>query len=266
MVSPTSRHAALIAAVVALAFEELAERPEAGPQLTGGGEVDARGAPDRPRRGARPSASPERTRRPTTIGAARRDSAWSSTTPSPATTIRSGRQLAERAQALGVHLQPKVEVELKDIALRLVAAGIGDTYLPSAAPAPTTPRASTALHPRALRHIRNHYPPWDAASARCARAPTELEAHMRAVAGEYRPVTLSKRRSLLSGALDPRSHLARHQLDLPSLVAQRPEVDALASRRGVAGEKMPRSAPRGRRRAGPEARRDLDSIAARGPR
>src|SRR5215208_2081378 len=42
------------------------------------------------------------------------------------------RQLAERAQALGIRLRPKVEVELKDIALRLVAAGIGDTYLPSA--------------------------------------------------------------------------------------------------------------------------------------
>lgn len=42
------------------------------------------------------------------------------------------RQLAERAQALGVRLQPKVEVELKDIALRLVAAGVGDTYLPRA--------------------------------------------------------------------------------------------------------------------------------------
>ncbi len=42
------------------------------------------------------------------------------------------RQLAERAQALGLRLQPKVEVELKDIALRLVAAGIGDTYLPRA--------------------------------------------------------------------------------------------------------------------------------------
>jgi DNA-binding transcriptional LysR family regulator len=40
------------------------------------------------------------------------------------------RQLAERAQALGVRLRPKVEVELKDIALRLVAAGVGDTYLP----------------------------------------------------------------------------------------------------------------------------------------
>jgi DNA-binding transcriptional LysR family regulator len=42
------------------------------------------------------------------------------------------RQLAERAQARGVRLQPKVEVELKDLALRLVAAGLGDTYLPSA--------------------------------------------------------------------------------------------------------------------------------------
>jgi DNA-binding transcriptional LysR family regulator len=42
------------------------------------------------------------------------------------------RQLAERAQALGVRLELKVEVELKDVALRLVAAGIGDTYLPSA--------------------------------------------------------------------------------------------------------------------------------------
>ena len=51
------------------------------------------------------------------------------------------RQLAERAQALGLRLQPKVEVELKDIALRLVAAGIGDTYLPSAyTHAPVLPR------------------------------------------------------------------------------------------------------------------------------
>ena len=42
------------------------------------------------------------------------------------------RQLAERAQARGLRLRPKVEVELKDLALRLVAAGVGDTYLPSA--------------------------------------------------------------------------------------------------------------------------------------
>jgi DNA-binding transcriptional LysR family regulator len=42
------------------------------------------------------------------------------------------RQLAERAQALGIRLRPRVEVELKDIALSLVAAGVGDTYLPTA--------------------------------------------------------------------------------------------------------------------------------------
>ncbi len=42
------------------------------------------------------------------------------------------RQLVERAQALGLRLVPRVEVELKDIALRLVAAGVGDTYLSSA--------------------------------------------------------------------------------------------------------------------------------------
>lgn len=42
------------------------------------------------------------------------------------------RQLAERAQALGLRLRPRVEVEMKDVALRLVAAGVGDTYLPSA--------------------------------------------------------------------------------------------------------------------------------------
>ena len=42
------------------------------------------------------------------------------------------RQLAERAQALGVRLRPHVEVELIDFALRLVADGLGDTYLPSA--------------------------------------------------------------------------------------------------------------------------------------
>jgi DNA-binding transcriptional LysR family regulator len=40
------------------------------------------------------------------------------------------RQLAERAQALGARLEPRVEVELADTALALAAAGIGDTYVP----------------------------------------------------------------------------------------------------------------------------------------
>lgn len=42
------------------------------------------------------------------------------------------RQLAERAQAAGVALAPRVEVEDVETALQLVAAGVGDTYLQSA--------------------------------------------------------------------------------------------------------------------------------------
>ena len=42
------------------------------------------------------------------------------------------RQLIERAQADGLELRPRVEVEHMDLALRLVAEGVGDTYLPSA--------------------------------------------------------------------------------------------------------------------------------------
>jgi DNA-binding transcriptional LysR family regulator len=42
------------------------------------------------------------------------------------------RQLAERAQADGVELRPRVEVEHLDLALSLVAGGVGDTFLPSA--------------------------------------------------------------------------------------------------------------------------------------
>jgi hypothetical protein len=74
------------------------------------------------------------------------------------------RQLAERAQALGVRLQPKVEVELKDIALR-IAAGVGDTYLPSAyTHAPYYPAVLPEgpdhrfVQPGALRHVRCRHP------------------------------------------------------------------------------------------------------------
>ena len=77
------------------------------------------------------SADPDRTREPATIERL-------ATTPLIFYDAESAdddpirRQLAERAQALGLRLVPKVEVELKDIALRLVADGIGDTYLPTA--------------------------------------------------------------------------------------------------------------------------------------
>lgn len=77
------------------------------------------------------SASSERTRRPVTIEQlVARPLVFYDAESADRDPIR--RQLAERAQALGLRLQPKVEVELKDIALRLVAAGIGDTYLPRA--------------------------------------------------------------------------------------------------------------------------------------
>ena len=77
------------------------------------------------------SADPERTRRPATIERlAATPLVFYDAESADKDPIR--RQLTERAQALGVRLQPKVEVELKDIALQLVAAGIGDTYLPSA--------------------------------------------------------------------------------------------------------------------------------------
>lgn len=77
------------------------------------------------------SANPKRTRQPATIEQlAHTPLVFYDAESADRDPIR--RQLAERAQALGVRLQPKVEVELKDIALSLVTAGIGDTYLPSA--------------------------------------------------------------------------------------------------------------------------------------
>ena len=97
------------------------------------------------------------------------------------------RQLADRAQALGLRLQPRVEVELKDIALRLVAAGIGDTYLPSAyTRAPYYPEGlSTASFSPAL------FDTFAIVSRSGTRLSPgvrellgELESHMRAVADE----------------------------------------------------------------------------------
>jgi DNA-binding transcriptional LysR family regulator len=97
------------------------------------------------------------------------------------------RQLAERAQALGVRLQPKVEVELKDIALRLVAASIGDTYLPSAyTHAPYYPQSlSTASFSPALYDTFAIITrPGARLSPGVRELLTHLEAHMRAVADE----------------------------------------------------------------------------------
>jgi len=98
------------------------------------------------------------------------------------------RQLAERAQALGIRLQPKVEVELKDIALRLVVAGIGDTYLPSAytrapyyPPGLSTASFSPALYDTFAVITR----PSARLSAGVRELLAELETHMRTAAEAF---------------------------------------------------------------------------------
>ena len=132
------------------------------------------------------TAHPDRTRRPATIERlAATPLVFYDAESADHDPIR--RQLAERAQALGVRLQPKVEVELKDIALRLVAAGIGDTYLPSAyTHAPYYPeRLSTASFSPALYDTFAIITrPGARLSAGVRELLVHLEAHMRAVADE----------------------------------------------------------------------------------
>ena len=133
------------------------------------------------------SASHERTRKPATIERL-------VSTPLVFYDADSGeqdpirRQLTERAQALGIRLQPKVEVELKDIALRLVAAGIGATYLPSAyTHAPYYPnRLGTASFGPPLYDtfaIVTH--PGRRLTPGVRELLTDIEAHMRTVAHAF---------------------------------------------------------------------------------
>jgi DNA-binding transcriptional LysR family regulator len=53
-------------------------------------------------------------------------------------------QLAARAQAAGVQLRPRIEVESADTALELATAGLGDTYAPQILRAGLDPRLTTA--------------------------------------------------------------------------------------------------------------------------
>jgi DNA-binding transcriptional LysR family regulator len=97
------------------------------------------------------------------------------------------RQLAERAQAHGVRLRPRVEVELMDLALRLVARGIGDTYLPSAyTHAPYFPEGlSTApFSPALYDTFAIVTRPGARLSPGVRELIAELETHMREVAEE----------------------------------------------------------------------------------
>jgi DNA-binding transcriptional LysR family regulator len=133
------------------------------------------------------SANPERTRQPATIERlAATPLVFYDAESADDDPIR--RQLAERAQALGVRLQPKVEVELKDMALRLVAAGIGDTYLPSAyTHAPYYPEGLTTASFRPALHdtFAIITRPGARLSAGVRELLGDVEAHMRAVAEQF---------------------------------------------------------------------------------
>jgi DNA-binding transcriptional LysR family regulator len=133
------------------------------------------------------SADPERTRRPATIERlAATPLVFYDAESADDDPIR--RQLAERAQALGVRLRPKVEVEMKDIALRLVAAGIGDTYLPSAfTHAPYYPAGLTTASFRPALYDTFAIVTREGArlSAGVRELVGDVEAHMRAVAEQF---------------------------------------------------------------------------------
>ena len=78
-------------------------------------------------------------------------------------------------------------MELKDIALRLVAAGIGDTYLPSAyTHAPYYPEglSTASFSPALYDTFAIITRPGARLSAGARELLGELEAHMRAVADE----------------------------------------------------------------------------------
>ncbi len=133
------------------------------------------------------TASPERARRPATIEQlASTPLVFYDAESAEKDPIR--RQLAERAQAHGLLLRPRVEVELIDLALRLVARGVGDTYVPSAyTHAPSFPEGlrtapfSPALYDTFAIVTR----PGARMSPAVRELLAELETHMRALAEEF---------------------------------------------------------------------------------
>jgi DNA-binding transcriptional LysR family regulator len=98
------------------------------------------------------------------------------------------RQLAVRAQARGVRLRPLVEVELIDLALRLVARGIGDTYLPSAhthSPDFPTGLRTISFSPALYDTFAIITRPAARLSPGVRELLAELETHMRGVAEQF---------------------------------------------------------------------------------
>ena len=133
------------------------------------------------------SADPERTRHPATIEQlASAPLIFYDAESADSDPIR--RLLAERAQAHGLRLRPRVEVEMAELALALVARGIGDTYLPvSYTHAPYYPAGlTTAIFTPALY---NTFAIVTRPAARLSPGTrellAELETHMHAVAEEF---------------------------------------------------------------------------------
>ena len=133
------------------------------------------------------TAAPERARRPATIEQlAATPLIFYDAESADADPIR--RQLAERGQAHGVRLRPRVEVELIDLALRLVAKGLGDTYLPSAyrhAPYFPAGLATVPFSPALYDTFAIITRPAARLSPAVRELLEDLEAHMRAVAEEF---------------------------------------------------------------------------------
>ena len=133
------------------------------------------------------SAAPERTQRPATIEQlASAPVVFYDAEAADNDPIR--RQLAERAQARGLRLRPRVEVELIELALRLVAEGLGDTYLPSAymrAPYYPAGLTSAPFSPALFDTFAIIPTPGARLTPRMRELLAALETHMRAVADDF---------------------------------------------------------------------------------
>ena len=133
------------------------------------------------------SAEPERTRRPATIERlAAAPLIFYDAESAEDDPIR--RLLAERAQALGLRLRPRVEVEMAELALTLVARGLGDTYLPASyTHAPYYPPGLTTAS--FAPTLFNTFAIVTRPAARLSPGTRELlaglETHMHAVAAEF---------------------------------------------------------------------------------
>jgi DNA-binding transcriptional LysR family regulator len=133
------------------------------------------------------SADPERTRRPATIERlASAPLVFYDAESADSDPIR--RLLAERAQAHGLRLRPRVEVEMAELALALVARGLGDTYLPvSYTHAPYYPAGLTTARFRPA--LYNTFAIVTRPAARLSPGTRELlaglETHMHAMAEEF---------------------------------------------------------------------------------